>query len=460
MFKAIIVGILVITISSCKKGFLNEKPSTDIVQPITLDDMSRLMENAIFGACSPALPIASSDEYQYKDYNSWRGLLSLVERNAYVWESDLYQGQTENQDWSAPYQAISYANNVIAGLDNIPLDQRNTDKYRFIKGWAYFNRAYYFYVLASSFCNSYDSQTAASDLGLPLNTSPNINIIMQRSTLKETYEQILQDLSIASQLLEQQRLPTEKKNRPSLSAVYALEARMYLNMRAYDKAELAADNCLSIYPNLIDYNTVKLPSETPFPIINEETIYAASTVNTVAALVTTTFNTYIKIDESVLNLYEPDDLRFKIYFLGASGGGYVMNRNYFGAGVYPFTGLATDEVYLIKAECAARKGDFNGSMTILNKLLINRFPASKFIPKQATSPEQAFEIVMKERRKELVWRGARWEDLKRLNKEDANITITRLLNGVTYTLLPNDPKYIFPIPPSEIAFSGIKQNQR
>lgn len=456
---AFLVIVYISIISSCKKDFLNEKPSTDIVQPITLDDMSGLLENPIFSNTSSDLSIMSSDEYEYKDYNTWRALLKVVERNTYIWTSDLYGDKTDMYDWSFPYQAIFYSNTVISRLEEIRLNQDNTEKYMFLKGWAYFNRAYNFYILASSFCKNYDLETAQNELGLPLKVSADIDVIMQRSNLKKTYEQIFQDLEIAKQLLENRSIPTDRKTQPSLTAVYALEARIYLNMREYEKAELAADNCLALYSKLIDYNTIQLPTQLPFSLTNKEVIYSSCSVGGFAGALTTTANRRIKISESLLNLYSSEDLRLKIYFLSANGG-FVVNKNYVGNGFYPFTGLATDEVYLVKAECAARRGDVDVSMKILNTLLINRFPSTKFMPVNATSPQQAFDIVLKERRKELVWRGARWEDLKRLNKEGANITITRLLNGVTYSLLPNDPKYIFAIPSGEIALSGIIQNIR
>lgn len=456
---AVFLVVFVTLMNGCKKDLLNDKPTTDIVQPNTLDDMIALLENEIFTISASELAIMSADEFEYKDYNTWRELYRVVDRNSYIWSSDLYGDQTYIEEWSRPYKAIFYANTAITSLEKIVLNQDNIEKYRLTKGWAYFNRAYNFYILASTFCKSYDPQTAANDLGLPLKISPNIDVIMPRSNLKETYDQIFQDLNTAMQLLEKYNTVTLKKNQPSLAAVYAFQARMYLNMREYKKAELAADNCLAIYNNLLDYNSIKLPSKKPFILTNEEVIYASCTVVGFSGVLTSTANTRIVINESLLNLYEPNDLRYKVFFLSGNGG-KVMNRNYLGYGFYGFAGLATDEVYLIKAECVARRGDFNGSMIVLNKLLINRFPASSFIPKQATSTQKALDIVINERRKELVWRGARWEDLKRLNKEGANITITRILDGVTYSLLPNDPKYVFPIPSGEIALSGIAQNLR
>lgn len=457
---AVCLVVFITQISSCKRDFLNEKPSTGIVQPKTLDDMVGLLENSIFQNNASELATMSADEFEYRDYNTWRELGRVVDRNSYIWATDLYGDQTYIEEWSKPYTAIFYANTVINALDKITVNQNNIEKYRFAKGWAYFNRAYNFYILASTFCKSYDAQTASSDLGLPLKTSADIDVIMQRSTLQETYQQIFQDLNTAMQFLQNQRTVTEKKTQPSLAAVYAFQARMYLNMREYDKAELAADNCLAMYSNLLDYNTITLPNKKPFTLTNEEVIYASGTLGTFVGMLTSANNQLIKINELLLNLYEPDDLRYKILFVDGSGGDKVMNRNYLSYGFFGFSGLATDEVYLIKAECIARRGDSNGSMTVLNKLLKKRFPPSKFRPKQAESQQQALDILIIERRKELVWRGARWEDLKRLNKEGSNITITRLLNGITYSLLPNDPKYVFPIPSGEIALSGITPNLR
>jgi len=55
-------------------------------------------------------------------------------------------------------------------------------------------------------------------------------------------------------------------------------------------------------------------------------------------------------------------------------------------------------------------------------------------------------------------RTLRYTDLKRLNKEGANITLTRFIKGQTYTLLPNDPRYALPIPDDVIQVSGMPQN--
>jgi hypothetical protein len=60
----------------------------------------------------------------------------------------------------------------------------------------------------------------------------------------------------------------------------------------------------------------------------------------------------------------------------------------------------------------------------------------------------------------LVFRGLRWSDLKRYNRDGADITLTRTLGDIVYTLPPNDNKWLFPIPANEIKTSNIFQNPR
>lgn len=57
-------------------------------------------------------------------------------------------------------------------------------------------------------------------------------------------------------------------------------------------------------------------------------------------------------------------------------------------------------------------------------------------------------------------RGLRWMDLKRLNKDSANIILTRQVNGQTYTLQPNDLRYALPLPEDIIQITGMQQNPR
>jgi hypothetical protein len=96
-------------------------------------------------------------------------------------------------------------------------------------------------------------------------------------------------------------------------------------------------------------------------------------------------------------------------------------------------------------------------MDDLNTLLIKRHSPA-FIPLTASSAQEALDIVLMERRKELLMRGIRWSDIKRLNKESRNIIPTRVINNQIYTLAPNEDRYALPLPTDIVNLTGIAQN--
>ncbi|GAA0881862.1 hypothetical protein GCM10009120_04580 [Sphingobacterium siyangense subsp. cladoniae] len=99
-------------------------------------------------------------------------------------------------------------------------------------------------------------------------------------------------------------------------------------------------------------------------------------------------------------------------------------------------------------------------MQLLNKLLLHRWKSGKFQVLTAKSDSEALDLILKERRKELLFRGVRWLDLKRLNKEGREISLKRVLGGKEFVLYPNDLRYALPIPEDVIELSGMQQNPR
>lgn len=451
------ISCLLLGLHACKKSnFLDKKPSTNILVPKTLTDFQNLLDNTGIMNQTGGLAQVSSDEYIVSDSN-WP-LGSATERNGYIWAKDMYAGDVGVQDWNELYTQIFYANNVLDGLSKS--DSSTTAQGQYIKGWALFDRAFAFYDLTRTFCNAYDPATAITDLGIPLRLTPGIDKVIQRATLKQTFDQILGDLTTAAGLLPATR-PSANLNRPSKIAVYALFARIYLDMRNYAEAETYTDQGLSLYGTLIDYNTVSTTATTPFTTSNNELIYNARQVTAYGYFTPTISNSLARIPGSLVNSYAPRDLRLPIYYGKLADGTYYRKRGYYGSGSYAFTGLATDELYLIKAECLARDGQVNAAMDELNLLLIKRFQkANAYVPLSASNATMALSTILNERNKELIRRGLRWYDLKRLNKDGANITLSRMVNGITYTLPPNDNRWVMPIPIDEISLSGLQQNPR
>ena len=100
-------------------------------------------------------------------------------------------------------------------------------------------------------------------------------------------------------------------------------------------------------------------------------------------------------------------------------------------------------------------------MNDLNRLLKTRWATGFFVNYTAANAVEALNKVLQERRKELVIRGLRWFDLRRLNKETQfEKTLYRKINNQLFQLLPNSPRYTFYIPTEVIAISGLQQNVR
>lgn len=440
----------------CKKAFLNQIPSTALVVPSTLADYQELLNNTQIMQLTPLLGDVSADNYYLVD-SFWTSL-DVEERNAYIWAPDIFQGQYLDADWDMPYQQVFYANEVLQGLGNITITTANQQQWQSEKGSALFIRAYAFWNLAQVFAPIYDSATAATDMGIPLRLSPAVNTPSVRASVKDTYAQIIGDLRTADSLLPS-AVPFEDLNWPSRPSVLAMLARVYLSMREYPLAGQFADSALLLYDSLIDYNTVNTTGLFPFNRLNAETIYQSNILETTQCLAAVAYPDCI-IDSALYASYDPHDLRPSIFYQLNANGQPNMQSSYAEL-VYPFTGLATDELFLIRAECSARAGNTQAALADLNTLLRHRWITGTFQDLTASSAAAALDNILLERRKELPFRGLRWTDLRRLNREGRNITLTRQIYGQAYTLLPNSSLYTLPIPPDVLNDNpGMMQNQR
>jgi len=451
-FYAILAGILVMPACS-KKEFLDKKPNTQLVVPTTLADFQALLDNQYVMQETPELGELSADNF-YMTYNVWQGLV-IKEQNAYLWAQDIYGGQGQVPDWDIPYQQVFYTNVILEGLAKIKVNDSNRQQCNSIKGSALFIRAYAFYNLAQIFAPVYDATTASMDMGIAIRLSSDVNEKSQRASVQETYNRILMDLRQADSLLPDS-VPTANLNRPSRPAALALLARVCLSMRVYDQAGAYANECLQLYHTLIDYSALSYLQNIPIRAPNYEALYQTVMWRSSGVLVGA-LKANIVVDSNLYKSYAPGDLRKTVFYKISNGLPYLKG-SYNGSG-FCFSGLAVDEVYLTRAECAARFGYKDAALSDLNLLLQHRWVASDsmaFIPVTAASASAALDSILVERRKELPFRGLRWTDIRRLNKEGANITLSHGLNGQVYQLPPSSHNYVFYLPPDVRTLSGME----
>jgi hypothetical protein len=160
------------------------------------------------------------------------------------------------------------------------------------------------------------------------------------------------------------------------------------------------------------------------------------------------YSGYWTINPDNQALYDNNDLRKTLFFFkNVSTGNTIWNGDY--ANGYKFTGIAVDELYLMRAEGNAKLGNTAPAIADLNTLLVKRYKTGTFTPLTATDATTALNLVLLERRKELICRGLRWSDIRRLG-----LSVTRTALGVTSTLTAGDSKYTLPIPPYVISASN------
>ena len=451
----IFYGLVLLTVAnsvSCRK-FLEEKPNASLATPTAIEDLRALLDDYLrLNTNYPGSGEASCDDF-FLNYSDWQSRNEYLQRT-YIWDKVNLLQPGNNNDWTNAYRMIYAANVVLDELSRIARRPENSEEWDNVKGSALFLRASCYIQLAWIFSPAFDSSTANSDLGLVLRTSPDFNILSVRSSVWETYGLIVRDFKEAAALLS--KVPIHVM-RPSKPAAYGWLTRTYLSMRMYDSAFVFADKYLQEHNELMDYNLLNASATAPIQSFNREVVYHSTLTSVVSASVS-------RVDSVLYNSYDLNDLRKSIMFgsVGTTGqfrfkGSYDGNTSY---GAW-FNGIATDEIYLSRAECYARAGDIARAMNDLNTLMKERWNrAVVYEGITASTKEEAVAKILTERRKELCMRGLRWMDLKRLNKEGANIILTRKLNSDIYSLLPNSNRYVLPIPDDVITMTGIQQNER
>lgn len=458
LFLVFYLFVFLFFCNGCKK-YLDKSPNKALAIPSTVSDYQALLDNENMFVKGIALGDFGSDDY-YLSYSTWQSLFYIM-RNAYNWNGDIFDGQT-NDDWNSAYQVVYTSNIVLDGLKKIQVSSSNEIAYNTAKGTALFYRAFSTYNIEETFGEPFKASSADSDLGVPLRLTSNLNETSKRETVRKVFNQIIEDLVASIDLLPS-NVQLSTRNRPTKPAAYGLLARVYLTMQDYVKAEEFAEKCLNVYSALIDYNSSSFPvnANRSFPSApneNAEVIFECYQLNYGTFVANATTN----IDSNLYRSYDVNDLRKTLFFRSNPFPNTYSFRGQYSGSSFTFGGIATDEIYLIRAECKARRGDVQGSLTDLNMLIKKRWKNTvPYTNITAVDQANALQKVLIERRKELIFRGLRWSDLRRLN-QDPNyaITLQRNLNGQIITLQPNDKKYTYPIPPDEILMSGFMQNER
>lgn len=454
IFRCIIAIGITVFMFSCNK-FLEAVPDTSKVIPATLDDLEAMLWDGygLNGGASGLIEMGTDDFYLKQSVFDG---LEVFSQQVYTWDRVLdITNANINQHWGSTYKKVLTANVVLDKLKSIRSDDQA--KAKRLEGEALFIRSLAFFQFSQIFMDTFDPATENEGPGIPLKLSSDINEKVFRSTVAQTYQRIIEDLNTAKDLLPTQ---VEYKTRPALPAVEGLLAKVYLIMGNFKMAEESAEKSLAYYSYLSDYNKLNSSLAQPFKTLNDEIVYFAYTGSTDMLISYTT-----NVDSTLISLYEKDDLRRKLFFEFSTDGSATFKGWYSGINNCPFLGINTSENYLIKAECLVRRAAYQEAKNELKTLLKNRYSLGKVAFIDEVRNERLLSLILEERRKELLFRGSRWSDLRRLNREGKfQTTLWRevIVNGEKkrISLAPNDKRYIYPIPLQVIELTGVVQNER
>ncbi|MBC6365758.1 RagB/SusD family nutrient uptake outer membrane protein [Algoriphagus sp. AK58] len=420
-------------------GFLDEKPSKTLDTPTSFDALQAMLDNSSTMNFQPALPLILGGEYVSDD----AGILALPiwQQNLYLWKSEPFQVDDLVFDWRNMYNQVQNANVILEQLEQLP---KNDSRWSEIRGAALFFRAHAYFNLYNLFLDGPNLESLNLNLSIPVRRTTAIGLSAEFAGREEILSLIKTDLEESVGLLPNQ---SQYLFRPSKIAAYALQARVYLARGAYDLALQGAENVLNSYRQLLDYKMVNQTASFPFELVNREVIWQSrmGSYNFIFS------QTAFQVDPGLYSLYETTDLRRTLYFVRRTNGPFNFRGSYDGSNTL-FTGLTTGEMLLIRAECLARAGQTTRALVDLNTLLSNRY-AIGFQPLQNLEGEALLKRILEERRKELVFRGIRWSDLRRLNREPAfQITMRRTFQGAEFEISPQARTYVLPVPPRELSF--------
>lgn len=450
MKKYIIIQVFVLicfAFLSCDK-YLDIQSDTRLVIPNSIVDLQKILDNNSAMNFQKGTKCEEiTDDFYLTETNYNR--LKDPDRSAYIWSR--YE-TLNSSNWSKAYSVVYNANLVLDRLDKVKRTDENAVSWDRVKATALFYRANHYLTLLWTYAKVYDAQNAKTDLGIVLRNTSDFNVKSIRSTVELGYRTVIEDLKEAAG-----RMPDNSAHvlQPNLKAVFGLLSRAYLSMSKYDSAYHYADLALDKEFLLLDFNDeqdVKSSANFPFLSFNKETIFYEEMQS--GGFMTISNHT---VAPELFVQYEVNDLRKIAFFKSSSDGTVSFKGNYTGNNFW-FNGLSNNELLLTRAECFARSGKLKEAQNDLNKLLEKRYRIGTFVPYVFVTKEDALNIILAERRKELLFRGLRFMDIKRYNLEGRNIVLRREIDGAIYELAPNDNWYAHPLPDDIVQIAGIPQN--
>ncbi|MFD2598749.1 RagB/SusD family nutrient uptake outer membrane protein [Sphingobacterium corticis] len=441
----IILLIFSISITSCE-SFLDVAPKDSVSDDVTIVDRSSaetavrgiysaLRSDGYYGYSFQILGFFSADNIVYTGSQTVHQTLT----NHSV-RSDLAVLATV---WNQIYHTINRTNHVIAKVPGLPITTDFTQQINDqLTGEAYFVRGLAYFDLARTW--------GGVQLVLEPTSSANSLPTLPRSSLQETYAQVLSDLKRAEELLPE----TTNRIRATKKTARALLARFYLYQQNWEEAIRYASYLISDQANytlVAPYqsfyaNNASNTQETVF-----ELFYDVNNTNNQAGQWLASANggtAWIRPSSKIFDLLNNPqiggDRAALVYKTSTATDPNVLigNLYYRVNRTDPAFLIRTAELYLIRSEALAQRngaGDLAASLSDLNAV---RSRANIPLLTNITSSTELLLHIERENQVEFALENHRWYDLVRTGRAQEVLNITdqnRLLLPIPFAQLAIDP---------------------
>ncbi|HYR12455.1 MAG TPA: RagB/SusD family nutrient uptake outer membrane protein [Longimicrobium sp.] len=353
--------------------------------------------------------------------------------------------------WNEMFDAVNRANNIVAAAPEVvDLDADEAASLaaeaRFVRALGYFNLVKFFG-------------------GVPLVTQPEWELSeasnVPRSTEAEIWAFIEAELTAAMADLPLAADGEQPAGRATREAAQALKARAHLYQREWQQAYDLSNDLIENGPFALedDYAAVfNYQSEgtdediltIPFSVTDSNALafwFFPSSLGGRRGIAPSNAGT---TTQPLLTAFSAGDERRAVAFQGSGNSAYAFKYTDVATGTDNVPVIRLGEVYLIRAEAAARLNLLVQAVEDVNTIR-NRAGVADLDASVDTQTE-VLVAVLNERRLELFYEGHRFFDLKRFNDIPSVATYMASL-GLT------GPKLLFPIPQREIdANPALQQN--
>ena len=428
--------------------------------PKTLTDYEALMRNEYNANYLPSL----QDQYLLNDrfigQNNARNQDNLNTAN-YMWKEDRDRCELNSSDeqmFDMGYGIIAIMNTILEAAPGAT-EATEAEKNE-VMAYAYAVRAFTLFTIVNYYADAYDPAKADKTPGIPLIYSGALGAPWHQGTVKEVYDQILADFNKAIELGVPENAMTVIH--PSRAAVEAGLARVYLSTREYDKALQHAEQALSRHGDLFNwlnyYNENKEKIDNPDDSTKITSPMAHTSVENLWFCSGNGNPNYpsgdMDISEERASKFEEGDMKFLVRWKKYQSSTDIYYRGML-TGYYNFAGIATPEVYLIKAECQARKGQYEEAMKTLDIVRKTRIHPDFYSDSEVSDEAEAIEKIRLTKDNEMMNTMIPFIDYKRYNAEGKYArTLTKTFDDKVYSLSPASHMWTMVFPANAINRPG------